>query len=169
MRNIFLGARALASFIVLLLVVVEASAQSESFLSRLQGSWQGEGTTLGMSSRLQIKWEWVLESKFLRLSLRNEMSTRSDQTQIFEGQALYRATGTNKYEAHWFDSRGLTFPIKASVGNDTLVALWTETSEEGRSSYRLIDARTMEVIDSVKQKDGTWREFSKVIMKRIDP
>ncbi len=47
------------------------------------------------------------------------------------------------------------------------MALWgSPEKEEGKSTYRLLDEGTMEVVDSVKQKDGTWKEFGRVVVKR---
>ncbi len=48
-----------------------------------------------------------------------------------------------------------------------MTAWWgSPETEEGKSTYRLIDDQTMEVVDSVKQKDGTFREFGRVTLKR---
>lgn len=155
--------------LLLLLTTSQATSQTNPFLSRLEGSWQGDGKAFGMAATLQLKWEWVLNKKFLRLSLRNEMSTPNGQKQVFEGQAYYQATAADKYEAHWFDSRGVTFPIKAHLEGDALVALWgSPDKEEGKSTYRLVDATTLEVIDTMKQKDGTWREFGRATLRRTD-
>jgi len=157
-----------APILLLLLTPSQATSQSNQFFARLEGSWQGEGKAFGMGARLQIKWEWVLEKKFLRLTLRNEMSTPNGQKQTFEGQAYYQSSAGDKSDAHWFDSRGVTFPIKAHVEGDALVALWgSPDKEEGKSTYRLIDDGTLEVVDTVKQKDGTWREFGRATLKRF--
>ena len=157
----------LFAVLFLLLVPSQATSQGNAFLSRLEGKWQGEGKTLGMGANLELKWEWVLNNKFLRLSLRNEMSNANGQKQVFEGQAYYQSVAGDKYEAQWFDSRGLTFPIKAHVEGDALVSFWgSPDKEEGKSTYRLVDASTLEVIDTVRQKDGNWREFGRATLKR---
>ena len=156
--------RRLALTLVLGLLI--SSSQPNAFLSRLEGAWQGEGKAFGMAAKQEIKWEWVLQKKFLRLTIKNEM-TRNGQPQLFEGQAYYQATGADKFEAHWFDSRGVKFPIKAQLEGDALVALWgSPDKEEGKSIYRLVDDSTLEVVDSVKQKDGTYREFGRVTLKK---
>lgn len=154
------------SVLLLLLVPVQASSQ-DKFLNSLQGEWHGEGKAFGGAALMQIKWEWVLNNKFLRLTMRNEISAPNRPKQIFEGQAYYRENGVDKYAAHWFDSRGITFPIKAQLEGNTLIASWgTPETEEGRSTYQLIDQTTLEVVDAVKQKDGTFREFGRVTLKR---
>jgi hypothetical protein len=154
-------------FLLLFLVPVHAPAQDDKFLKRLQGDWEGDGQALGGAARLRIKWEWVLDNKFLRLSLRSEMSAANGAKRIFEGQGFYRPDGSDKYTAHWFDSRGVTFPIKAQLEGNTLFASWgSPETEEGKSTYQLLDDTTLEVVDSVKQKNGTFREFGRAKLKR---
>ncbi len=149
-----------------------AQSQGDAFLNRFNGTWQGDGKAFGMSARLQVKWEW-LGNKFLRLSLRNEMRGAGGQTQVFEGLAYYQAAAFNsptneaKYEARWFDSRGVSFSIKAHIDGDALIALWgSPETEQGKSVYRIMEPGKMEVVDSVRQKDGTFREFGRFVVVR---
>ena len=144
-----------------------AQSQAEPFLNRFEGTWQGEGKTMGMTAHLQLKWEWVLGNKFLRLSLNNTMRAGNGQTRIFEGHAYYRSTSERKYEGKWFDSRGQAFPITAINEGDALVSSWgTPEQEQGKSIYRFIESNKMEVVDSVRQKDGTWKEFGRFVVAR---
>ena len=144
-----------------------AEPQRDSFLKSVDGVWQGEGTTLGMKAHLWMQWEWVLGNKFLRLNVKNEMTTPKGQVQTFEGHAYYRSSGAGKFEATWFDSRGLTFPIKAAADAKALVADWgSPETEQGRSTYRILESGKLEVIDEVRQKDGTFREFGRFILGR---
>jgi hypothetical protein len=158
------------SLLLVLLIPVHGLSQRDNFLNRLHGDWEGEGKAFRGAAHLRLKWEWVLDNKFLRLSLRNEMSGPNGAKQIFEGQAYYRSAGVDKYAAHWFDTRGTTFPIRAQLesNGNTMTAWWgSPETEEGKSTYHLIDGTTMEVIDAVKQKDGTFREFGRVTLKRL--
>lgn len=158
---------AMVALFFVLVFAVPGFSQNDKFLNRLQGEWEGEGKAFGGAALMQIKWEWVLENKFLRLNLRNEISAPDRPKQIFQGQAYYRSNGVDKYAAHWFDSRGVSFPIKAQLEGNTLIASWgSPDTEEGKSTYQLIDESTMEVVDSVKQKDGTFREFGRATLKR---
>ena len=145
----------------------QGSMPPDSFLNRMEGTWQGDGKAFGYPARLQLKAEWVLGNKFLRLSLRNAMGLGSGQPQLFEGHAYYGPVSADKYQGSWFDSRGKTFPIKAQRDGDSLVALWgTPEEEEGKSVYRLIEPGKLEVVDSVRQKDGTWKEFGRAIVSK---
>ncbi len=144
-----------------------AQSNAAPFLKRLVGTWQGAGKAFGMDARMQIKWEEVLGNKFVRLSLKNEMRAPSGQTQIFEGHAYYQSTAEGLYEAKWFDSRGVSFPIKGQVEGEALIAFWgSPEQEQGKSVYRLLGTDKLEVIDSVKQKDGSWREFGRFVVGR---
>ena len=121
------------AFLLVLSIPNPAKSQQNAFLSRLEGNWQGEGKAFGMAAKLQLRWEWVLGKKFLRLTIKNEM-TRPNGPQMFEGQAYYQAIAADKFEAHWFDSRGVTFPIKGHLESDSLIALWgSPDKEEGKS------------------------------------
>lgn len=158
-----------AMLLLLLFSSVYAQSPTEPLLNRFSGTWRGEGKAFGMTARLDMKWERVLGNKFVRLSLRNEMQSPNGQ-QVFEGHAYYQPSGAatdGKYEARWFDSRGVLFHIKAQTEADALVAFWgSPETEQGKSVYQLIGPDKMEVVDSVRQKDGTWREFGKFIVQR---
>ncbi len=146
----------------------KATLQEESILTRLAGSWSGEGQHLGKKANQQLKWERVLEGKFARLSLRVEAKTAGGGNQVFEGHAYYRQTEAGRFSGNWFDSQGNAFPIKAQQGSDALTALWGEPGkEEGRSTYRLLDAgKKLEVVDAFRAKDGSWKEFGRFVLSR---
>jgi hypothetical protein len=143
---------------------LEASS-SQDFFNRLQGTWRGDGKTSGLTARLQMNWEWVLGRKFLRLSLRNE--THAATGSLFEGHAYYRLEETGKCEGKWFDSRGASFPIVCEIAGDAMTAMWgTPAQEQGKSVYRFLESDKLEVLDSVRQKDGTWKEFGRFVVIR---
>jgi hypothetical protein len=156
----------LVGFALLLLVPGAVYPQSESIFKRLNGSWSGEGKTLEMPATLRMSWEWVLGEKFLRLSLKNEMKAASGNVQLFEGHAYYQPS-EGKCEGTWFDSRGMSFPIKCTVEAQSLTAMWGVPGQEnGKSVYAILAGGKLEVVDSVKQKDGSWKEFGRFVMAR---
>ena len=60
-----------------------------------------------------------------------------------------------------------SFPIKAHSEGESLIAFWgSPDQEEGKSVYRLVEPGKLEVIDAVRQKDGTWKEFGRFVVQR---
>jgi hypothetical protein len=149
--------------LLLSLVIVAGFAQSgpDPLLSRLAGTWSGNGTVLGQPSKIEMTWNWELGGQFLRLTFKNTMPKS-----VFEGHAYYRAT-SGGYRGMWFDNAGMFRPLDARRDGDALVSKWgTPDTEEGETTYRLTSDSRMEIVDRVKSKDGTWREFGRSLVTR---
>lgn len=142
------------------------AADTITSLKRFEGTWSGDGKLMGNTARLELKWEWVLNGKFLRLSLKNESTTAAGERQLFEGHAYYEAK-SDGISGTWFDSRGVSFVLKGSFEGDTLTVQWGNGEEQGKSTYRLVDQGTLEVSDSVQLKDGTFRQFATAVVRRL--
>ena len=150
--------------LLLSLVLVAGFAQSgpDPLLSRLAGTWSGDGTVLGQPSKIEMTWSWELGGQFLRLTFKNTMPKS-----VFEGHAYYRATSDGRYRGMWFDNSGMFRPLDARRDGDALVSKWgTPETEEGETTYRFTSDSRMEVVDRVKSKDGTWREFGRSVVTR---
>ena len=160
------------SFVLLFVLVfscsqISAMTDEVATLKRLEGSWIGDGKLMGNTARLELKYEWVLNGKFLRLSMKNDSRTPAGAQQVFEGHVYYETKSDGSISGTWFDSRGVSFAVKGSFAGDTLTVLWgNPAQEQGKSVYRLVDAATLEVTDSVLLKDGTWRQFASAVVKR---
>lgn len=144
-----------------------AQSPPDPLLGRLAGQWSGTGTVLNQPSKIEMSWTWELGGRFLKLTFRSEMGL-APQTSVFEGHAYYRATGEGQYRGMWFDNSGMSRPLDAKREGDALVSKWgTPETEEGETTYRLVSNGSMEVVDRVKGKDGTWRTFGQSgLMKR---
>lgn len=152
--------------VVFLLIPLHLLAQNSIF-EKMSGNWKGTGVVSGMTSEIEMKWESVLAEKFYRLSFKNNMKGKNSNV-IFEGIAFYKSKSRNETEGSWFDSFGLIRPIKAMVESDKLSAEWgNKETEEGKTVYHLVGTDKLEVVDSVKSKDGTWREFGRSTLIRI--
>jgi hypothetical protein len=149
---------------VLTLVFVAAlQAAPDPLLARFEGQWSGEGTVLKMPSKVQLTWERTLDGQFLRLTFSNQMGP----SRRFEGHAYYRALGNGRYRGTWFDNSGMIRPIDATRVDDSLVSKWgTADTELGETTYRLQADGSMEIVDRVQGKDGTWRDFGRVVVNR---
>jgi hypothetical protein len=145
-----------------------ALSPADPFLDRLQGEWTGQGTAFGLTARVQTNWESVLNGKFFRLSLSYTTKNKDGVEQAFSGHGYYQAKGEGVYEGYWFDTQGNQYPIKAKLEGDSLTALWGIPGKiEGKSVYSLTDSdKVFGVHDSLKQKDGSWRDFSRFELKR---
>ena len=138
-----------------------------SVFENLSGTWQGTGVVSKMDSKIEMKWERVLDGKFWKLSFVNEMKGANGAIK-FEGVAFYKTVDKTKTAGTWFDSFGLIRPIDAMIETDRLVSNWgTVETELGSTIYRLTAENSLEVVDSVKSKDGTWREFGRSTLSRI--
>lgn len=138
-----------------LLLLVQANV--DPLLARLVGSWSGSGMVLNQSATITMTWAWELDGQFLKLAFKNDMPKQS-----FEGQAYYRPTADGVYRGMWFDNSGMFRPLQAKRDGDALIAKWgTPQTEEGETTYRLMSDTRMDIIDRVKSKDGTWREFGR--------
>lgn len=149
-------------FLVVLAFTIGGFAADRSpIFEKLEGNWRGAGKVNGMDSTLTMKWERALGDRFWRLSFRNEM--KGPQGVIpFEGAAMYEQNAKGAITGSWFDSRGVKFGINGKTTIDSLIADWSSAeTEQGRTVYKLTGADTMEVVDSVKGKDGTYKEFGR--------
>ena len=145
--------------LVLALVIVAGAVVqtgNDPLFARFEGSWNGTGTVLNQPSKISLTWTWELSGQFLRLVFRNEMPKTT-----FNGHAYYRPSGGG-YRGMWFDNAGMFRPLDARRDGDALVSKWgTADTEEGETTYRLVSDSEMEIVDRVKSKDGTWREFGR--------
>ncbi len=114
-------------------------------LEWLQGRWQGTGTMFGRASTARLEFRPALGSSFLELSWR---------ASGFEGRAFYRPLGEGRWQATWFDNRGISFPIEATLASQTLTANWGSAgTERGRTIYRLLPDGRLEVTDHAGGRD----------------
>ena len=76
--------------------------------------------------------------------------------------------GEGRYRGMWFDNTGMFRPLEARRNGDALISRWgTLDTEEGETTYHLLPDGKMDVVDRVKGKDGTWRQFGQSgLMKR---
>ena len=146
-------------------VVGQSVGAPDPQLTALTGHWEGIGTILGQPSRVSLEWAPVLDGRFHRLTFESHIGPEP-RTRHFQGHAYYRATPQG-YHATWFDSSGLVRPIESTRQADAIVSVWgTAETEVGETTYRLVTADTLEVVDRVGAKDGTWREFGRVTLTR---
>jgi hypothetical protein len=141
-------------------------AQEAAPLEGWLGEWHGSGTTSGAPAKLTLRWERALGGHFVRLTLLNEIASEPTP-QRFEGLAMYWPGAAGRMAGRWFDSQGVMHVLDGALEADALIAEWGDgTTARGRSTYRLLGSDAMEVIDEIRGKDGTWREFGRFRLER---
>ncbi|MGH7177120.1 MAG: hypothetical protein ACREJC_07065, partial [Tepidisphaeraceae bacterium] len=161
--------RAVAATLLLWIAcpVIAEGSPTERLFEQIAGRWEGTGETRGMPAALTLTWEIVLDGRFLRLSLDNRMTTADGGSWRFQGQSFYRFQDDGSIAGHWFDSRGLSFPLSGTVAGDVMTIMWgTDDTERGRSSYR-VSAEALEVTDEVLTLEGEWRVFGRSMLRRV--
>lgn len=142
------------------------SAQpSPPVFARLAGAWKGTGTLLGRAGHFEMRWED--RGEFAILTFRSAFAGEDGPSPVLAAAALYR-TRSGSGDAVWLDSRGVRIEIRWTATDSTLTALWSAPDETGRTTYRLVAADVVEVVDEVRGPDG-WRTFAVASYRRDGP
>ena len=103
------------------------------------GSWKGVGTLMGSETEFEMTWKWVLGDQFLKLEFDNGR---------ISSNAYYQPQSDSLFEGTWFDSRGITFPVKGTLKDSTFTVLWGSLeTEQGKTVYMLVSNTEMRVED----------------------
>lgn len=127
----------------------------------LFGTWRGEGMTGGLPSKVEMTWAPAIDSRFIRLTWVNDMTSKSGETLHFIGEGTYRpvADADDNHTGTWFDSQGKMYPLFGRVAGDSLSTIWgSEGGTQGRTTYRLVDRSTIRVRDEIR-REGNWVMF----------
>lgn len=127
----------------------------------LVGTWNGGGQHMGKASTAELTVAPALGGRYLELRYR-VISPIS-----FEGRGLYLDGTQALLTGRWFDSRGMEMPLNARWDATSMIADWGGSEgEKGRTHYLLKPDGSLEVIDEVQVKDGSYRAFAKQQFKR---
>jgi hypothetical protein len=159
-------AAVLLAFVVTLPIARSQAQDAAPFLEQWLGDWRGPGTNNAAAAQLHLNWERTLGGRFVRLTLVNDIGAQPP-LQRFEGLAMYWESTPNRLNGRWFDSQGSAHVLEGVLEANALVSEWGDgSSARGRSTYRLMAADIMEVVDEIKRKEGTWREFGRYRLTR---
>ena len=159
-------ARAAVAVLALALLGAAAPAQEPAgALDWLHGRWSGAGTVQGAPSEATLEVAPALAGRFVEL--RYAFVTSGERPVRFEGRGFYRADGA-AWRGRWFDSTGAIRPLTGTVAGTTLTTQWGDpATEQGRTTYRLAAAGTLQVTDEVLRRDGRWLVFASHEMSRL--
>jgi hypothetical protein len=156
-------------FLVLSVASTSGLAQEPgNFIDKFVGYWQAKGTSFGMPADIDMIWTSTLGGRYTQIQHKILMHGKEGKDQLFEGTAYYKPSGDGKYVATWFDSGGDMHPIAATNDETTLTSLWgTPETKLGKTIYKLLDAKTIEVTDFIQKKDGSWQQFGKNVLSKV--
>jgi hypothetical protein len=137
-----------------------APAQA-GFLGKLAGGWIGHGAVLKREAHVELTVAPALGGRFVRLQWVNHGGR--DGREAFEGLAIYEERPDGTASATWWDSQGARHAVIATASGKALTALW---GDRGRTVYRLLETGELEVVDSLKNADGSWSDFGRSTLKR---
>lgn len=155
--------RPLVLAMLLLMLPVGAGAQEPGGrLEWLTGRWAGAGSSFGAAGEASLEIAPALGGAFV------ELRYIATKPVPFKGRAFYKEGSAGDWEGRWFDSRGVTWPIRATLSGTTLTSDWgTADTERGRTVYRRLEDGRLEVVDMVLQQDCRHRQFARQIFTRL--
>ena len=104
-------------------------------ISKLIGSWAGEGKAFGMPSRPEMKWELTLNGKFIKLNYKTEMKSARAKPEPLKGTDITKSLGDGKYQGTWFDFQGAQHPIKATFEDNALTFYVGSLNRRGKALF----------------------------------
>lgn len=121
------------------------------------GEWKGTGTLMGNKANFEMKWEQVLNDQFLKLTFENGFS---DGSFSMQANAYYQLKSDGTFTGYWFDSRGISFPLKGIHSSASITTEWENSGiEKGQSEYKILESGEIQVSDFVF-RDGTYQKFA---------
>ena len=158
--------RTLAVIGLMGLLLTRVALSAEVFLEKVEGTWQGGGEVRGMSSQQAMVWSTVLGGQFTHLEFDNRMRQSEESEYRFMAKAFYKSEPDGRVTGHWFDSRGVEFPLHGTQTASSLTIEWgTPETELGRTEYKLVDDG-LKITDEVLGADGEWKVFGSSELNR---
>lgn len=133
------------------------------------GSWKGTGLVGGLESKIGMDVTPVADGMFVRLSWKNDMTSKQGLPLRFEGEGTYRpvAGGDGMHRGMWIDSQGKLYDLLGKPEGDSLTTTWGDRDGtiQGRTTYRLLDRTTLHVRDEIRRQ-GEWVTFGNSTLVR---
>lgn len=157
--------RRAALIVVVLASTANAQGASSPCLTALAGRWVGPGRVANRDVVMDQEWRPAVQGAFSELRMVHRAPTDTARV-VFEGRGFYRAKAADSVAGAWFDARGYVMTLGGTCRDGALVMTWTGETESGRTTYRVVDG-SLEVIDEVKVRDGSIREFGRSRLQRV--
>lgn len=152
-----------------MLVLACGTAQAGDIWQSLTGQWAGTGEVSGMSASVELEFRDALDGQGHHLSFFNRMQAADGKVWPFRAEAFYLCEKSGACSGHWYDTRGMTLPLKTSSHGDRLVVEWGDAAtERGRTTYRVDADGKLRITDEVVGKDGVWKTFGETVAARAN-
>ncbi|WP_299670986.1 hypothetical protein [uncultured Polaribacter sp.] len=144
------------TFILSLLAVNKTLSQT--FFDQVKDKvWEGKGTLIGSPATFKMNWQKVLDNNFYKLEFKNQRAVK-DKKITLKATAYYKVLSDSTFVGTWFDSRGITFPLKGKLSKNQLMVDWgTPETEVGKSLYLILESGQIKVTDFIRQKDKEFK------------
>lgn len=130
------------------------------------GPWKGSGTLLGSEAEFMMNWQSVLENQFLKLEFQNKRTSDNGDELILTSHAYYQIKSDSLFKGTWFDSRGITFPVRGILKDSTFTVNWgSPETEQGKTIYTLTSEAEVTVTDFFL-KETTYVKFGEAIYQQ---
>ncbi len=133
----------------LLLSLFSCSAYGQSILEKIKNTdWKGTGVLMNSSATFKMSWTLELDDSFYHLSFESKRMIQTGDEIVFKAHAYYRVANDGIVSGTWFDSRGISFPLKGRANENQLTILWgNEETEQGKTIYSYLGGKGIEVED----------------------
>lgn len=133
----------------------------------LAGRWTGSGEVSGMAASVELEFRGALAGRGHHLLFSNDMRGADGKAWPFRAEAFYLCEKDGACSGHWYDTRGMTLPLKTISQKDRLIVEWGDDgTERGRTTYRIDADGKLRITDEVRGKDGAWKVFGTTVAAR---
>lgn len=154
-------------FLSFALFLTAGTVVGQSFWNDMtSGSWKGSGTLMGSQANFYMKWSWELDVKFLKLEFQNKRTSDSGEELILKSHAYYQPQNDTLFEGTWFDSRGVTFPVRGILEDSIFTVDWgSPETEQGKTVYTLTANGSVQVTDYFLREEN-YVKFGEAAYKK---
>ena len=78
---------------------------------------------MGNDATFTMDWQRTLNNSFLKLEFQNKQKLGDNRYIVFNATAFYKIVNDTTVVGNWFDSRGVTFPLKGSLKENELIII----------------------------------------------
>lgn len=142
-------------------------AVQDAFMDRLGGTWQATVEDGGLTFRVTMAFEWILNHQHGAM---NYQLLDVDGHLCFSGRALVRPLGNGAYMGFWADEHGSMFAFYPRFEADTWIIEYREPTPMGETLVQRRwsfpdDVTLLEVV--VQLQNGVWVETERTAFRKL--